>query len=163
MSDTTVPHPVYIPDELLEKFNIQLSPVPMTVRIKEDEVEDVFYLKYAVDRLCHFKNVWWSLANEYDLLPWKSVEDWELYARGGMGRDVYGHLRSIHNCIEIYDYNRPWITHVSVQRVDVYKTSESVTEWREIYHKPIVVDECAYEGNINLGWGNISGEELTRR
>ena len=93
MSDTTVPHPVYIPDELLEKFNIQLSPVPMTVRIKEDEVEDVFYLKYAVDRLCHFKNVWWSLANEYDLLPWKSVEDWELYARGawaGMSTDICG-------------------------------------------------------------------------
>ena len=80
-----------------------------------------------------------------------------------MGRDVYGKMRSINNCIEIYDYNRPWITHVSVQRVDVYKTSESVTEWREIYHKPIVVDECAYEGNIDLGWGNISGEELTRR
>lgn len=128
-----------------------------------DKETDVFYLKYAVDRLCHFKNVWWSLANEYDLLPWKSVEDWELYARVVMGRDVYGHLRSIHNCIEFYDYNRPWITHVSVQRVDVYKTSESVTEWREIYHKPIVVDECAYEGNSDLGWGNISGEELTRR
>lgn len=26
-----------------------------------------------------------------------------------------------------------------------------------------MVDECAYEGNINFGWGNITGEEMTRR
>lgn len=124
---------------------------------------DAFYLKYAVDRLCHYKNVWWSMANEFDLLPWKSVEDWEFYARTVMCRDCYGHLRSIHNCIQMYDHNRPWITHASIQRVDIYKTAESVTEWRRTYHKPIVVDECAYEGNINYGWGNITGEEMTRR
>lgn len=124
---------------------------------------DVFYLKYAVDRLCHYKNVWWALANEFDLLPWKSVEDWELYARVIMRHDSYGHLRSIHNCTKLYDHTRPWITHVSIQRIDVYKTSEAVTEWREAYQKPIVVDECAYEGNINFGWGNITGEEMVRR
>ncbi|MCD8050802.1 MAG: hypothetical protein LUE89_03885 [Clostridiales bacterium] len=38
-----------------------------------------------------------------------------------------------------------------------------VREWRQIYQKPIVVDECAYEGNINLGWGNITGEKMTQR
>ena len=26
-----------------------------------------------------------------------------------------------------------------------------------------MIDECAYEGDIDQGWGNISGEELTRR
>ena len=46
---------------------------------------------------------------------------------------------------------------------DLYKTAEAVSEWRELYQKPIVVDECAYEGNINFGWGNITGEEMTRR
>lgn len=124
---------------------------------------DIFYLKYAVSRLCHFKNIWWSLANEYDLMPWKTTEDWELYARVIMGQDPYGHLRSIHNCITMYDHTKPWITHVSVQRIDVYKTAEKVTDWRELYRKPIVVDECAYEGNMNYGWGNITGEEMTRR
>lgn len=124
---------------------------------------DIFFLKYAVDRLCHFKNVWWALANEFDLLPWKTTEDWELYARVVMRRDPYGHLRSIHNCVKLYDHTRPWITHVSIQRIDVYKTAESVSEWRQIYQKPVVVDECAYEGNINFGWGNITGEELARR
>ncbi len=130
---------------------------------KMDFETAVFYLKYAVDRLCHFKNVWWSLANEFDLLPWKPVETWEAFARVIMGRDSYGHLRSIHNCVTMYDHTRPWITHASIQRIDVYKTAEAVTDWRDMYGKPIVVDECAYEGNINYGWGNITGEEMVRR
>ena len=125
--------------------------------------QDIFYLKYTVSRLSHFKNIWWSMANEWDLLPQKSVEDWETYARVVIRFDPYGHLRSIHNCIKFYDYTKPWITHVSVQRVDCYKTAESVKEWRELYNKPVIVDECAYEGNINYGWGNIDGEEMTRR
>ncbi len=29
--------------------------------------------------------------------------------------------------------------------------------------KPAVLDEIAYEGNIQHGWGNISGEEMVRR
>jgi hypothetical protein len=62
-----------------------------------------------------------------------------------------------------YDHSRPWITHCSIQRQDIYKTAEYVTEWRERYKKPIVLDEIAYEGNIQHGWGNISGKELVRR
>ncbi|MDO4339324.1 MAG: DUF5605 domain-containing protein [Eubacteriales bacterium] len=130
---------------------------------KMDRETDLAYLRYAVDRLCHYKNVWWSLANEYDLLPWKTVEAWEAYGETVMKRDPYGHLRSIHNCSSMYDYTRSWITHASIQRIDVYKTAENITEWRAKYQKPIVVDECAYEGNINYGWGNITGEEMTRR
>lgn len=130
---------------------------------KMTKEQDIFYLSYVVRRLSHFKNVWWSLANEYDLLPWKTVEDWETYAKVIMENDPYGHLRSIHNCIPFYDHNRPWITHCSIQRVDVYKTAEMVTEWRKMYSKPVIVDECGYEGNIDFGWGNLTGEELTRR
>jgi uncharacterized protein DUF5605 len=29
--------------------------------------------------------------------------------------------------------------------------------------KPVVVDECTYEGDLDQGWGNITGEELVRR
>ena len=45
----------------------------------------------------------------------------------------------------------------------MYKTAEMVSQWRQAYGKPVVVDECAYEGNINYGWGNITGEEMVRR
>ena len=36
-------------------------------------------------------------------------------------------------------------------------------EWRQRYKKPVVLDEICYEGNIEHGWGNISGQELVRR
>ncbi len=130
---------------------------------KMTKEQDIFYLSYVVRRLSHFKNIWWSMANEYDLMPQKSVEDWETYARVVIANDPYGHLRSIHNCIPLYDHTRPWITHVSVQRVDVYKTAEMVTDWRKQYRKPVLVDEVGYEGNIDFGWGNLTGQELTRR
>jgi hypothetical protein len=31
------------------------------------------------------------------------------------------------------------------------------------YRKPVVIDECKYEGNIQQRWGNISAQEMTRR
>ena len=46
---------------------------------------------------------------------------------------------------------------------DSYKTTENTALWRPEYQKPVVVDECAYEGNINHCWGNITPQEMTRR
>ncbi len=127
-----------------------------------DPVADDRYVAYAVARLASFANVWWSLANEYDLLPGKSEDDWERFAAIIQRDDPSDHLRSIHNCREFYDQTRPWITHASIQRQDIVKTAEMVTEWRR-FGKPVVVDECAYEGDIDQGWGNITGAEMTRR
>lgn len=121
------------------------------------------YLRYITARLSAFRNVWWSLANEYDLMWAKEPEDWERFAEIVTGHDSYGHLLSIHNCFTFYDYSRSWITHCSVQRIDVYRTAENTDEWRSRWNKPIVIDECAYEGNIDLGWGNITGQEMVRR
>ena len=125
--------------------------------------QDDLYWEYVLARFSAYRNIWWSLANEYDLFPKKSLADWERYAKMVCEKDPYNHLRSIHNCLQFYDYRRPWITHCSIQRIDLYKSAELVEEWREIYKKPIVLDEIAYEGNIQHGWGNISGKEMTRR
>jgi hypothetical protein len=124
---------------------------------------DERYLRYAVRRLAAFANVWWSMANEYDLLWAKTTEDWERLAAVVGDEDPHGHLNSIHNCQGFYDYTKPWITHCSVQRVDVYRTAENTDLWRQQWGKPIVIDECAYEGDIDQGWGNITGEEMVRR
>ncbi|CAH0238329.1 DUF5605 domain-containing protein [Microbacterium sp. Bi128] len=121
------------------------------------------YVRYVVRRLAAFSNVWWSLANEYDLVWGKDEDDWERIAAIVGEEDPFAHLISIHNCRPFYDYSRPWITHASVQRVDVYRTAENTDEWRERWGKPVVIDECAYEGDIDQGWGNITGEEMTRR
>lgn len=126
------------------------------------EQQDELYLRYVTARFSAFRNVWWALANEYDLMS-KSIDNWEQYAKIIMENDPYNHLRSIHNCITFYDHTRPWITHCSIQRQDLYKTAEYTNEWRELYKKPIVLDEIAYEGNIQHGWGNITAEELVRR
>jgi hypothetical protein len=127
------------------------------------KASDDRYLKYVTARLAAYRNVWWSLANEYDLMWAKEIEDWERFADIVTADDPYNHLISIHNCFGFYDYSRPWVTHCSVQRVDVYRTAENTDEWRRTWNKPIVIDECAYEGNIDLGWGNIAGEEMVRR
>ena len=124
---------------------------------------DDLYWNYVVARYAAYRNVWWSLANEYDLMPQKQLADWERYADIVCRKDPYRHLRSIHNCIPFYDYTRPWITHCCMQRQDLYRHVEYTDEYRVRYGKPVVWDEIAYEGNINHGWGNISGQELTRR
>lgn len=125
--------------------------------------QDDLYWNYVIARFSAYRNVWWSLANEYDLMPQKSMEDWERFGQILCENDSYQHLRSIHNCRPFYDYSRPWITHCSIQRQDVYKSAELVEEWRVRYRKPVVLDEIVYEGNIQHGWGNISGQELVRR
>ncbi|GGG08339.1 DUF5605 domain-containing protein [Paenibacillus abyssi] len=127
---------------------------------------DDLYLRYAMARLSSFRNIWWSLANEYDLMAEKTMQDWDRYFRIIQAFDPYQHLRSIHNwhSPEIhyrsnrhwYDHGKPWVTHASIQHADLH----FVTEWREQFRKPVVVDECRYEGNLNHGWGNITAERM---
>ena len=124
---------------------------------------DDLYWRYVVARFAAYRNVWWSLANEYDFLPKKTLKDWERYASILCEKDPYNRLRSVHNGFVTYDYGRPWVTHCCVQLQQMTKPLEKTPEWRERYQKPVVVDELVYEGNIEHGWGNISGKEIVRR
>ena len=117
------------------------------------------YLRYVVARLAAYRNIWWSMANEYDLLKHKTMADWDRFFRIVQEHDPYQHPRSIHNCFAFYDHAKPWVTHLSIQRSDLTQTRS----WREQYRKPAVVDECGYEGNIPPSWGNISAEEMVHR
>jgi hypothetical protein len=128
---------------------------------------DEAYLRYLAARLSAYRNVWWSLANEYDLLRKKPVQDWDGYFQILQALDPHNHLRSIHNWQGLdthdtrtfYDHRKPWVSHCSVQHGYI----DLVSEWRQTYAKPVVVDECCYEGNLPNGWGNISAEEMVRR
>ncbi|MBR3272495.1 MAG: DUF5060 domain-containing protein [Clostridia bacterium] len=121
------------------------------------------YLGYMVARYGAFRNVWWSLANEYDIIPTRTAEDWERYGKLIAKNDPYHHMCSVHNCIEYYDFSKPWVTHQSLQRTDFYRTTEYTDELIGKYRKPAVWDEICYEGDISLGWGNITARELVRR
>lgn len=44
-----------------------------------DAESDDRYIRYAVARLAAFRNVWWSLANEFDIMPAKQESDWDRF------------------------------------------------------------------------------------
>ena len=123
-----------------------------------NEVDD-FYLRYAVSRLSAFRNVWWAIANEYDLVKAKTMSDWDRFFRIVQTDDPYSHLRSIHHSGVIYDHSKPWCTHASLQSYDFEKSAAR----REAWGKPIIYDEIQYEGDVERRWGNLSAEEMTRR
>ena len=117
------------------------------------------YLRYVVARLAAFRNVWWSFANEYDFMPAKKESDWDRFFNIVKDNDPYNHLRGIHNGRQWYDHTKSWVTHASIQSSDL----ASGREWRHKYKKPIVYDECRYEGDIPQGWGNITAMQMVRR
>jgi hypothetical protein len=116
-------------------------------------------LRYLVARLSAFRNLWWSVANEYDLFIGRTMDDWDHYMQLVQQLDPYDHLCSIHNCGSFYDHNKPWVTHCSIQHQDVSR----VPTWLKKYNKPVVIDECGYEGNIHMVWGDLSSEEMVVR
>ena len=118
---------------------------------------NLFYLRYLVARLAAFCNVWWSFANEYDFLNWP-MQHWDEYFQLVRDKDPYNHLRGIHNGRHWYDHTKEWVTHASLQTSNF----NAAPEYRDKYRKPIVYDECRYEGNIPQGWGNITAEQMTR-
>ena len=49
------------------------------------------------------------------------------------------------------------------EKNDVLNTVTNLTELNELqkkYHKPVLYDECCYEGNLPETWGSISGKEM---
>jgi hypothetical protein len=126
-------------------------------------VEDDRYLKYVVSRLGAYRNVWWSLANEYDFMTEKSEEDWERIGELVDAADPYDHLLSIHNGKELFNQTRPWLTHASIQNGAAVEDPARAELYRDAYRKPIVFDEVKYEGDIPKRWGNLSAEEMVHR
>jgi hypothetical protein len=126
-------------------------------------VVDDRYLRYVVSRLAAFRNVWWSLANEYDFMKEKRESDWDRFFQIVQAADPYNHLRSIHNGRDIYNHNHPWVTHASIQNGSAVEDAGRAVLYRDVYRKPVVFDEVKYEGNIPRRWGNISAEEMVFR
>lgn len=131
--------------------------------------QDFLYLEYIVARLASFKNIWWSMANEYDLADMcgqKPISAWDTLIEKVYQEDPNRHLLSIHNFYDPpihkhttknwYDHTKPWITHLSIQTDNLF----FIDKWKQLYRKPIVIDECRYEGNVQYGWGNLTAQNM---
>jgi hypothetical protein len=128
-----------------------------------DAAGDERYVRYVVARFGAFRNVWWSLANEFDFLRTKTEADWDRLGALVQQCDPYGHLRSIHNGALIYNHGQPWVTHVSMQNGAAVEEPGRAEMYRGVWRKPVVYDEVKYEGRSPFRWGNLSGEEMVHR
>lgn len=125
--------------------------------------DDDRYVRYVVARLSAFRNVWWSLANEWDFMKEKRESDWDRLFQVVRAADPHDHLRSIHNGTILYDHSRPWVTHASIQNGSAVEDYGRAVLYRDVYRKPIVFDEVKYEGDLPERWGNLTPEALVDR
>ena len=44
-----------------------------------------------------------------------------------------------------------------------FETPGSAELYRDVYRKPVIYDECKYEGDIPQGWGSLTAREMTQR
>ena len=121
--------------------------------------DNLVYLGYLLRRLAAFPYLWWSLSNEYDVTHSKTLEEWEEIEQFVADHDPYHHLLSMHQCIVPWDHSRKNITHVSYQTFQINRTAA----WQNQFGKPVLIDECGYEGDLKYIWGNASGKEMTAR
>ena len=122
---------------------------------------NIRYIKYVTARLSSFRNVWWSIANEWDLVKPKTHADWDTLTQAVVASDPYRHLCSIHGSTAVYfEYWKPAFTHISIQDEAPVMNFGAASILRNAYFKPIIYDEVGYEGNLIHRWGRYSGEEM---
>jgi len=129
-----------------------------------DAASDDRYLRYVVARLAAYRNIWWSMANEYDFMRTKTDADWDRFFQIVQHNDPYRHLRSIHNGYRIYNHTLPWVTHASIQNGSAVEDPGRAELYRDVWRKPVVYDEVKYEGNLEgPRWAHLTGQELVHR
>jgi hypothetical protein len=121
------------------------------------------YLRYVIARLAAYRNVWWSLANEFDFMKAKTDADWERFLKVVSESDPYSHLLSIHNGTRLFNHADRLITHASIQNGSAVADFGRALLYRDVYRKPVVFDEVKYEGDFEQRWGNLSAEEMVHR
>jgi len=123
---------------------------------KMEKEADERYILYIIARFAAYKNVWWSMANEFEYIKSKKNEDWDRIIEFFANNDPYQRLRGIHNGRRWYDHHNPLITHLSIQNSDTHDALKHSSN----FGKPAIFDECLYEGNLPRGWGNISARTM---
>jgi hypothetical protein len=118
------------------------------------------YVRYVVARLAAYRNVWWSMANEFDLMKQKTDADFDRMFQIVRDEDPSDHLRSIHFSNHMYDNARPWVTHQSIQNGAALDDLGRASIYRDVVQKPVIFDEARYEGHIESRWGQETAESM---
>ncbi len=117
--------------------------------------QDDHYLRYCIARLSAFRNVWWSLANEYDFMTNvpkghrgnKQWEDWDRFFFL-QREDPHQRLRGIHNDSIASGDNVSWYF---TKPIDRPRKVEVILDRRTTYHGGAVDSEVGplAIGNFN--------------
>lgn len=78
-------------------------------------------------RLAAYRNIWWSMANDYDFMKDKSMTDWDRFFKIVQENDPYQHLRSNHNAHRFYDHNKLWVTR---EKIYCFETDKEKLNWK---------------------------------
>jgi hypothetical protein len=123
------------------------------------------YVRYVVARFAAFRNVWWTLTNEFDI--YRVQKDWRHLGELVAATDPYRHLLGIHNCcFAFYDNSQPWITHVILQDITLQRHASGSRNDASLeldarrIGKPVMVDEYGYEGNRAMAWGSFGARDI---
>ncbi|WP_159884881.1 DUF5605 domain-containing protein [Paenibacillus puerhi] len=117
------------------------------------------YVRYCAARYGAFRNVWWSLCEEPEAFAGRLPEDWNRLFRVLQEWDCGGHMRSLLSRPEAYDFGVPWVTHASLKSRDVRIASDLT----KAYGKPVILDDCGGEGNLDTDWTGLNAEEMVCR
>ena len=66
---------------------------------------------------------------------------------------------SIHNNAYLFNYSRPWFSHMSVQHTH----NKPQDMWALFRRMPFVWDEVKYEGDNTQNWGSLSAPQMVHR
>ena len=152
---------------------------------------DKLYLQYAVARLASFRNVWWSMANEWNqyLCKWQGATDptpcpnQRDYSDPGCG--VGGSNSPALTPTLIWDelfqtvhsedpsnhllsiHNNGYLYNYSqpwVTHFSIQHTHNKPKDlWRLYGEKPFMYDEVKYEGRLSMNWGSLSAPQMVDR
>jgi hypothetical protein len=125
--------------------------------------QDDRYVRYLAARMAAYSNVWWSLANEWDLVKGRTAADFDRIGRLIRAEDPYGRPRSVHNWRDPYDNGRDWISHASIQHGAAVMDDSRAQIFRDVWKKPVIFDEVRYEGDLTKRWGDLKPEALVER
>ena len=153
---------------------------------------DELYIDYVVARLASFRNVWWSMSNEWSQLPcyWEAPTTNPCAPGQRDGSDPgcgYGGSNSPAWYTPIWDalfqrvatedpsspprqlsiHNNEWLYNYSRPWVTHFSIQHTHNKPKDLWHlygkKPFMYDEIKYEGRLSSNWGSLSAPQMAQR